>query len=235
MIKIHDNIYAIETALYLKKEKTLVLADLHFGYEESLLRQGVLVPKTQYKLMMEQLKRILTKCKCENIVLNGDVKHEFGRITRQEWVDVNSFLDFCSEHFKEVIVVKGNHDPILKFIINKRNIQEIKELKIGNVLITHGDYIPSKLNEVILIGHEHPAITLKHEAKQEKYKCFLKGRFKDKILIVQPSFTPLVEGSDVFKEKNFDVFLKGDLNEFEVFIYDDKTKDVLYFGEIKDI
>ncbi len=232
MMKIHDQIYAIETGLYLEEHKALVIADTHFGFEESLHRQGVLVPKRQYKLMMEQLKRIISKVKVDKIILNGDVKHEFGTITRQEWQEINAFLDFCRDNFKELIVVKGNHDPILKFLINKRNIQEVKEINIGNILITHGDYVPNKLNEIILIGHEHPAINLVHEAKQEKYKCFLKGEFEDSILIVQPCFNPLVEGSDVTREKKFDVFLKGDLSDFEVFIYDSETGEVLGFGEL---
>ena len=235
MIKIHDEIYAIETSLYLKDHKTLVLADLHFGFEESMHRQGVLVPKRQYKLMMEQLKRIISKVEVEKVVLNGDVKHEFGTITRQEWKDVNAFLDFCRENFKEIIVVKGNHDPILEFLINKRNIEEVKEYTIGDVLITHGDYVPSKLNKIILIGHEHPAITLKHEAKWEKYKCFLKGNFEESVLIVQPCFNPLVEGSDVTKEKKFGPFLDQDLDDFEVFIYDEKNRDVLFFGKLEEI
>ncbi len=201
MIKIHDKIYAIETALYLEEHKTLIVSDLHFGFEENLHRQGVLVPKRQYEQMMEQLKRIISKAEVEKIILNGDVKHEFGTITRQEWKDVNNFLDFCAENFKEILIIKGNHDPILKFLIrqkylssieersetdylikgrgisdraqeppvpfhnsiategsddlrfltNKRKINEVREINIGDVLITHGDYVPSKLNKVIII------------------------------------------------------------------------------------
>ena len=235
MIKIHKNIYAIETGLYLEEHKALVIADTHFGFEESLHRQGVLVPKRQYKLMMEEIKRIISKVKIEKIILNGDIKHEFGTITRQEWKDVNNFLDFCRENFKEIIVVKGNHDPILKFLINKRNIKEVKEFNLGDILMTHGDYVPDKLSKIILIGHEHPAITLKHEAKWEKYKCFLKGKFEKSVLIVQPCFNPLVEGSDVTREKKFGPFLQENLDEFEVFIYDEATKEDLYFGELGDL
>ena len=233
MIRIHQEIYAIETALYLKNEEAIVIADPHFGFEESLHRQGVLVPKRQYKLMMEQLKRITSIVKAKKIVLNGDVKHEFGKITKQEWKDINNLLDFCEDNFKETIIIKGNHDPILKFLVDKRNIKEAKEYNLSGVLMAHGDHIPEKLSRIILIGHEHPAITLRHEAKSEKYKCFLKGKFRKSILIVQPSFNPLVEGSDVTKEKEFGPFLKEGLKDPEVFVYDDVTKEVLYFGALK--
>ncbi len=234
MQKIHENIYAIETSLYLKKEQILIIADTHFGFEESLHMQGVLVPKTQYKQMIEQLKRILSKCKCKKIIINGDIKHEFGRITRQEWKDINSFIDFCNKNFEDIIFVKGNHDPMLKFVINKQKIKEVKEFVVGNVLIVHGDYVPVSLEKTIIIGHEHPAIILRSEAKREKYKCFIKGKYKKSVLIVEPSFNPLTEGSDITKEKKFGSFLK-DLSDFEVFIYDDKTKKILKFGKLDDV
>jgi len=79
---------------------------------------------------------------------------------------------------------------------------------------------------------EHPAISVGDGTRVEKYKCFLKGKFKGKELIVQPSFNLVTEGSDILKEKVLSPFLKQDLSNFEVFVVSDKVYE---FGKIKDI
>ena len=61
-------------------------------------------------------------------------------------------------------------------------------------------------------------------------QCFLKGKWKKKELIAVPSFNPLVEGSDVLKEKLLSPFLEN-IDDFEVYITSgEETYD---FGFIK--
>ena len=86
--------------------------------------------------------------------------------------------------------------------------------------------------KTVIIGHEHPAINLKDGPRSEKYKCFLKGKFKSYDLIVQPSFTPLIEGTDILAEDLLSPFLKKNLYDFQVFIVGDKVYD---FGKIKKL
>ena len=84
----------------------------------------------------------------------------------------------------------------------------------------------------MIIGHEHPAIGLRDKGRVEKYKCFFKGKYKDKILIVIPSFNMLTEGTDILKEKLLSPFLQQKLDDFEIFIV---GKEVLYFGKVKNL
>jgi hypothetical protein len=84
------------------------------------------------------------------------------------------------------------------------------------------------------MGHEHPAITLREKAKTEKFKCFLKGKFKASTLIVQPSMNPLTEGTDVTKEQVLSPLISK-IPNFEVYIVNDKTHEVLPFGKIKNL
>ena len=79
-MKINDNIEIIDLALYLKKEKTLVVSDLHIGIEESLNKRGVLIPRSQFNDLLIKLKLILNKVEVKRVVFNGDLKHEFGEI-----------------------------------------------------------------------------------------------------------------------------------------------------------
>jgi len=134
------------------------------------------------------------------------------------------------------VLIKGNHDKILGPIAKKRNVKDVDYFVISEVLVVHGDKINEKIvtNKIkkIIIGHEHPAISVGDGTRVEKYKCFLKGKFKGKELIVQPSFNLVTEGSDILKEKVLSPFLKQDLSNFEVFVVSDKVYE---FGKIKDI
>lgn len=219
--------------------KSLVLSDFHLGFEEAMNKRGVLVPRFQYKDTVKRLDALFEeiekrKIKLEKIILNGDIKHEFGSISKQEWKEVLQLIDYLSAKTKEVIIVKGNHDVILEPIIRRRNIKIVKGYLIGNVLVAHGDSVPEipKEAKTVLIGHEHPAISLREGAKTEKYKCFLKAKYKGLTLLVQPSFNLVVEGTDVLKERTLSPLLEKAKN-IEVFVVDEKSREVLRFGKLK--
>ncbi len=235
-MEIYKDIEIIDLALYLKKEKTLVLSDLHLGIEESLNKQGVLIPRFQYDDLIQRLKNIFEKTEVEKIILNGDVKHEFGEISNQEWKNILKLFDFLKN--KEVIVIKGNHDPVLKPITDKRNVRLVESYIINEISILHGDKILANLGKIIIIGHEHCAVSLKKGIRTEKYSCFLKGKWKNKILIAMPSFNLLTYGTDVIKERLLSPFLTN-IENFEIFILEpnenNKPSKALYFGKIKDI
>jgi uncharacterized protein len=228
-MEIQKGIEIIDLALYLKKEKILVISDLHLGYEEALNKQGVLMPRFQFEEIIKKLKDILKKVNPKTIIINGDLKHEFGTISRTEWKQVTDLLDFFKN--KEIILIKGNHDNILGPIAKKKNVKLVESYETDNLLITHGHKIPKKLQKTIIIGHEHPAISFSSREDQ-KYKCFLKGKYKRHTLIVTPSFNLVSPGTDVTKQKTLSPFLKGNLKNFEVYIVEDK---VYKFGKLKEI
>jgi len=282
-MKILKDIELIDLAIYVNK--TLIVTDFHIGYEEALNKQGVMVPRFQFKEMMERLEKIFSKLKgkIERVIVNGDLKHEFGTISDQEWRHTLKLIDYFSQHCKEIILIKGNHDAILGPIAKKRNVKvldhylistinknSIKKITINNkiqlksynnkeiinkfkiknnivkkfkkadeknkILVMHGDSIPDKnlLKGVstIIIGHEHPAVSIKDGPRAETFKAFLVGKWKKYDLIAQPSFNLVVEGTDVLKEKVLSPFLKGNLKNFDAIIVCDK----LYrFGKLKDL
>jgi len=235
-MEIYKDIEIIDLALYLKKEKTLVLSDLHLGIEESLNKQGILIPRFQYDDLIQRLKNIFEKAEVEKIILNGDVKHEFGEISNQEWKNILKLFDFLKN--KELIVIKGNHDPVLKPITDKGNIKLVESYILDDISILHGDKILANLGKIIIIGHEHCAISLRKGIRKEKYSCFLKGKWKNKILIAMPSFNLLTYGTDVIKERLLSPFLTN-IENFEIFILEPNENNnpskALYFGKIKDI
>ena len=207
----------------------LILTDLHIGYEEALNKQGLLIPRLTYKELEKKIINLL-KLNPKTIIINGDLKHEFGSISKQEWKNTNKILKLLTEN-RKVILIKGNHDKILEPLTKDFKL-EIKDYhKIDNILITHGDKIIKEKAKIIIIGHEHPAISFK-ERPDEKFKCFLKTKYKNSILIVQPSLNLITKGSDITKEKILSPYIKN-LKNSEVFI-PEKDK-VLYFGKLSNI
>ena len=236
-MNILPNAEIVDLALYLKS--TLVISDVHIGYEESLNRQGVLIPRLQFDEIigrMERIFSILQDKNIEKIVINGDLKHEFGTISEQEWRNTLKFLDLLAKHCKEIVLIKGNHDTILGPIARKRNVKIVQNIIIGDILVAHGDKIPSSdmIGKVstIIIGHAHPAISLKEGSKIETYKCFLKGKYKGKNLIVQPSFNSMIEGTNILRNEIISPFLKQNLDNFEIYIMEDKAYN---FGKLKNL
>ena len=178
---------------------------------------------------------IIEKKNASRIIIVGDIKHEFGTISRQEWKETSKLLDFLQGNGR-VTVIKGNHDTILGPLALRKNL-EIKDfVVIGDVFITHGHKlfnVPKQIKTVV-IAHEHPAVTLYEGGRCEKFKCFLIGRYKKKKLVVLPSMLQIVEGKDILKEKILSPYLKKQkLQNFDVFVVEDN--EIYWFGKLKNL
>lgn len=237
-MQISKGIEVIDTSLWMPEENVLIINDLHIGYEQALRINGILVPKHQLEEIIQIMENILNKIRIKaktkpnTIIINGDLKHEFGKILKQEWSEVLKFLDFLLKHCKEIIIIQGNHDRIIKPIAEKKGVKVVKEFRMGESLVVHGDQLIETDAKRIIIGHEHPAITIRKGGKYEKYKCFLKGKWHQKELIAVPSFNPLLEGTDVLKEKLLSPFLK-DIKKFEAYITN--KGEIFNFGKIENL
>lgn len=234
-MKVLGNIEAIDLALFF--DSTIVISDVHIGYEEALNKRGMMIPRLQFGEMAQRIEKILIPLgKVGRIIINGDLKHEFGTISEQEWRNTLKFLDLLAKYCNEVVLIRGNHDNILGPIARKRNVKIVDYYLINKILVTHGDKLPEKEilkgPDTIIIGHEHPAITLKDGARVETFKCFLKGKFKGKNLIVLPSFNAIVKGTNIMRDKSLSPFLKQNLDDFSVYAVEDKVYD---FGKLREL
>src|SRR4030042_5331474 len=132
-----DNFKFIGKTLYFPERKVLVLGDLHLGWEESLNEQGIFVPRRQFQEIVRDLNEVFEKIKKEKIegegrikeeleekikeiVVLGDLKHEFGEISEQEWREVKGILDIFKAKAEKVVLIKGNHDTILEPIAERK-------------------------------------------------------------------------------------------------------------------
>jgi len=238
-MEISEGIEIADLGIYIKKESTVVFSDFHLGYEEALSKQGIFVPRYQFNDTQKRLEHLFSKIGDVNtIVITGDLKHEFGTISQQEWRDVFGIIDLLRKHCKKLVVLRGNHDTVLQSMLKQKNIDVKTEFCVGDFTIVHGDEIPTDADalkrKIFVIGHAHPAIKLTDSFTSEKVKCFLKGKWGFKTLIVLPSFNLVTEGTDVLTEKVLSPFLQKDLGNFEVWAVAGSEK-VFYFGKISTL
>jgi len=241
-MRIDKDIEIVALGLYFRDKGLLTIADLHVGYEEALAEQGIHIPVSQYPKMKKILSRMIDAVEPEKIVIVGDVKHEFGSALRQEWVETLDLLDFLKERVNEVIVVRGNHDNYLIPILKRKEVPLYDPNYVyENVLFLHG-HKPVNMDlfkeniEIIVMGHEHPAIALRDELGVKiKFKCLLKGVFEEKSLFVLPVFSPLMTGTEINlidKDRLLSHLLKiADLENFNAYITDLEA-GIYYFGKI---
>jgi len=123
---------------------------------------------------------------------------------------------------------------MIKKILKEQGYNVNDYICFRNLIVLHGDIIPEEAldKEMVIIGHEHPSVCIKEGAKIEKYKCFIKGRWKDKALIVMPSFNPLIEGNDILTENFLSPFINKDVSDFELFVIGNK---VYNFGKVRNL
>ncbi len=239
-MEILPNLEIIDLALWIKSEKTILFSDFHIGYEGELEETGILIPKFQLEDILKRLIAIFEKVKPTKIIINGDLKHHYPKILKQEWRNVLKLVDFLKRNCQELIIVRGNHDLFLGPIASKGRVKIVDDYIIKDIFICHGNTnkkneehlaLAGKKIKTLIIAHEHPAIVLKHQGKSEKYKCFLKGKFQKKNLLVMPSFNPLSGGTDITGSRRFSPYLP-DISNFEVFAIGEK---VYNFGKVKNL
>jgi metallophosphoesterase superfamily enzyme len=254
----------IDLALFLPKERALAIADVHLGIEDALRDEGILVPRDHLAQVQQRLARIFEELHVtpsdplRRILINGDLRHQFGPLSRVEHKESKEFLRWLTRWAEHIVLVEGNHDGSFAALAGER-IVICKSYSVGDCWFVHGDSpsppspLPSegegrrgvrglgarsegqRLRSWIVIGHEHPAVGLRDPVTQrvEVYKCFLVGRWAQKNLLVLPSFNQLVKGSDLLAEQPLSPFVQqGDLERFLVYPVSDDGS-IYEFGPLR--
>jgi putative SbcD/Mre11-related phosphoesterase len=186
---------------YIKSLKSLVVADLHLGYEGVMAKRGMLLPKINYRKITDMLEEALAKTMATNIIVDGDIKNEFSTVDQEEFNELFDFINFAREKKAKLILIKGNHD---NFVERYREPFKLtvasQELKINDYFFFHGEELPTgfRKSKMLFMGHEHPALGVLNAAGlKEKVKCFLLGRYNGVPLLVLPAMNYFAAGTDV--------------------------------------
>lgn len=190
-------------AVYIPSIDSIVVAELHLGYEEAMVEQGLFLPRVQLRKEMDMLRGVLEKRRAGRIIVDGDFKHEFSRGGYREYREIGEMLDFLQESYDEVTLVRGNHDNFLISSAKRRGVELVEEYTGGDYYFIHGHKVPLDFGSSeagnVVIAHEHPAVAMYDEiGVKEKLPCFLHGEMRDgRKILVLPAFSPLSQGSEV--------------------------------------
>lgn len=193
-------------ALLVRKERVLVLGDLHIGRDAVLAKSGIHVPGANERLIAEILS-LTEQTDAKALVLLGDVKESIGYPPKEEYEELSRL--FYELRGIPITITKGNHDARMAEIIKRLNANAVvvKELLLGKFALMHGNALPSEeamAREWILTGHSHPAMEI--NGRREKVfvvsrvsrsasKIYKHHNRKAKIVVL-PAFNELISGSD---------------------------------------
>ncbi len=182
-----------ERCLLLDDGPTVVLGDLHLGYEKALEEDGMFIPRINTESIREELNLIISKYEPRRIVLLGDIKHDFKRTRYEGKEEVRRVVDLLM-HAADVVIVKGNHDNFLQNILQDTGLMAVDYVDMCGFRMEHGHVDSGK--RPVIIGHEHPSVKVSGAMSGGmKVQCFLHLK-KDGIIVIPP-FSPLSSGSDL--------------------------------------
>jgi len=142
------------------EKKSLVITDLHIGFENELGRRKIIVGKnTTISQTTNEVNEIIKRENPDSLILLGDIKSNVQNITNNEWNDVPYFFKNINQNL-ETILVPGNHDGNIEKLIPKNiTLTSPNGIIIDDVLLTHGHAMPkSNFSNItkIVMGHIHP-------------------------------------------------------------------------------
>lgn len=196
-------------ALFIPEHGCLLLSDLHIGYETALKEKGVFLPQASYRHMKGVIEGLIDETHPETIVFLGDLKHEFGKPSAQEWVEVQDLLATLQRRGLRIHAVRGNHDNYVLSILGRFGVSlHAPSMMLGGFVFVHGDK-PVKFPDaarVVIMGHEHPAVSsLDLSGARYKFKCFLVGKYMGLRLVVMPALSPLSSGVGINEAEKKDL------------------------------
>lgn len=142
-------------ALYCQHERWLAIADVHYGYELSQRAAGALFPLWGMDTIERRLLSLLADYAPERLVIVGDFVHNAA--SRPQAV---AFLGRLSA-ICAVSLIAGNHDRKAFVAAELCEAHATEEF-----YFLHGDRLapPEAAGKVTIIGHHHPAMTLRDGA-----------------------------------------------------------------------
>ena len=150
-----------------QKTRTMVITDLHIGWEMALSKKGIYVP-TQMPKLLGKLTSLIFTYKPDKLLILGDVKHTVATAEIGEWHDLPDFFNELKRRVGEVCIIRGNHDGNLEPLLpEKIKLNPATGMPVGDVGFFHGHQWPSPSLlkcRTLIMGHAHPVVAFRDPA-----------------------------------------------------------------------
>ncbi|HEY2614081.1 MAG TPA: metallophosphoesterase [Chthoniobacterales bacterium] len=168
-------------ALFHQRERWLVVADLHFGYELSQRAAGRLVPMWGMESVAERLLALVAEYQPRHLIILGDLVHD-----ETAAVEARRLLERLRD-YSEPIVIAGNHDRQLR-----GKFELLEAWQTERFYFHHGHCAAEPSERIQIIGHHHPAGTISDGAGL-RLKC--PAFIQQSRCWIMPAFSPWSSGT----------------------------------------
>ena len=195
--------------ILLDDQVVLCAGDLHIGLEDDMESKGIIIP-SQTERMERELIEIAGGT--DRLILLGDVKHQVPGTSEQEHSELPRFFHSLARSFKDIDIVRGNHDVGIEDIaFSGVHIHAATGFSLGEVGFVHGHVWPSNQvmsRRTLVMAHNHPAVLFRDGVGHiMTERCWMRCRFKEEAfsrypelpeeVIVMPSLNRTIKGSPV--------------------------------------
>jgi metallophosphoesterase superfamily enzyme len=158
-----------------RHERSLIIADPHFGVESDLRCHGLHI-QSGTASRLSRLLVIIEESDPDYLVILGDFKHMISYITSQEKNEIPQVLKKI-RNLTQFRLTIGNHDSGIEKYLLKDEQLPTNGVVIDGVGYMHGHAIPAPelSGKLILCGHHHPVVNLYDEVGclLRKIPCYL--------------------------------------------------------------
>jgi uncharacterized protein len=175
-------------ALFHEQQRWLAIADLHFGFELSQRAAGRLVPLWGMQSASARLLQLIAEYQPRRLILVGDLVHDHTAAAPLRYL-LQRIAECC-----EVVAIAGNHDRKLR-----RSIELADSFVTNAFEFHHGDCERERDGRIQVIGHFHPAATLRDGAGLRlKFPAFV----QEEDCWILPAFSPWASGAEWNQEQS---------------------------------
>jgi len=147
-----------------KQHKTLIIADLHLGWEINLTKKGIHIPSQTPKIL-QKLLQLVTTTKPDTLIILGDVKHSIAKAEPSEWRDIPEFFKTVETKVSDIQVIRGNHDGNLEPLLPPTiQLHPSTGITLNTAGLFHGHTWPAKKLlkcNTLIMGHAHPTVAFR--------------------------------------------------------------------------
>jgi DNA ligase-associated metallophosphoesterase len=182
-------------------QKTLIIADLHFGKTGHFRKSGIPVPQSVFKQDLHELFAGIQFYKPQKLLIVGDMFHSKANKELDLFLKWRNDLSHLHIH-----LIKGNHDILNDQYYAVTAIQVDPHCNIGQFSFIH-DIADVDANEndkqFYFSGHLHPGISLSGGSRQSlHFPCF----YFTKTYAVLPAFSAFSGRCMIRPKKGENVF-----------------------------
>jgi DNA ligase-associated metallophosphoesterase len=189
-----------QRAAYRRRNRTLLIADVHLGKPDAFIAAGVPVPNGSIKADLYRLAASIERTGAARLIVLGDLLH--ARAGRTSGV-IDRFRAWRVDHHRlEIVLVRGNHDRSAGDPPDEWRIDCVDEPMCDDgMLCAHQPVDDGEMPNIA--GHVHPAIVLHdRDGFRRRVRCF---RFGERSALL-PAFGSFTGGKVIEPDEGDRIF-----------------------------